>query len=205
MKTKTTEKTVKLVQISLLVAIILLMAFTPIGYIKTFGLEITLIVVPVTVGAVALGPVGGAILGGIFGATSFIQCFGMSPFGAALLGINPWATFIVCTVPRLLMGWLSGLIFAGLRKTNIDKNIAIAAANLVGPLLNTLFFMSALVLFFYNTEYIQGFVSMLGTNNVVSFIIAFVGINGLIEAVACFILGTAVSKALDVYNTKAGR
>lgn len=205
MKTKTTEKTVKLVQISLLVAIILLMAFTPIGYIKTFGLEITLIVVPVTVGAVALGPVGGAILGGIFGATSFIQCFGMSPFGAALLGINPWATFIVCTVPRLLMGWLSGLIFAGLRKTNIDKNVAIAAANLVGPLLNTLFFMSALVLFFYNTEYIQGFVSMLGTNNVVSFIIAFVGINGLIEAVACFILGTAVSKALDVYNTKAGR
>ena len=36
-----------LVEMALLVAIILLMAFTPIGYIKTAGLEITLIVVPV--------------------------------------------------------------------------------------------------------------------------------------------------------------
>jgi len=204
MNTRITERTTKLVQIALLVAIILLMAFTPIGYIKTFGLEITLIVVPVTVGAVALGPAGGAILGAIFGATSFIQCFGMSPFGAALLGINPWATFIVCMVPRLLMGWFTGLIFAGLRKTNMNKNVAIAIANLVGPLLNTLFFMSALVIFFYNTEYIQGFASLLGTTNVFAFIIAFVGINGLVEAAACFILGTAVSKALDVYNTKVG-
>ena len=45
-----------LVEMALLVAIILLMAFTPIGYIKTAGLEITLIVVPVAVGAVTLGP-----------------------------------------------------------------------------------------------------------------------------------------------------
>lgn len=50
-----------LVEMALLVAIILLMAFTPIGYIKTAGLEITLIVVPVAVGAVTLGPTAGAI------------------------------------------------------------------------------------------------------------------------------------------------
>ena len=53
-----------LVEMALLVAIILLMAFTPIGYIKTAGLGITLIVVPVAVGAVTLGPTAGAILGG---------------------------------------------------------------------------------------------------------------------------------------------
>ena len=73
-----------LVEMALLVAIILIMAFTPIGYIRTAGLEITLIVVPVAVGAVTLGPAAGAILGGVFGVTSFIQCFGMSPFGAAV-------------------------------------------------------------------------------------------------------------------------
>ena len=38
-----------LVEMALLVAIILIMAFTPIGYIRTAGLEITLIVVPVAV------------------------------------------------------------------------------------------------------------------------------------------------------------
>lgn len=47
-----------LVEMALLVAIILIMAFTPIGYIRTAGLEITLIVVPVAVGAVTLGPGG---------------------------------------------------------------------------------------------------------------------------------------------------
>ena len=52
-----------LVEMALLVAIILIMAFTPIGYIKTGGLEITLIVVPVAVGAVTLGPTGRRDLG----------------------------------------------------------------------------------------------------------------------------------------------
>ena len=51
-----------LVEMALLVAIILIMAFTPIGYIRTAGLEITLIVVPVAVGAVTLGPAAGTIL-----------------------------------------------------------------------------------------------------------------------------------------------
>lgn len=95
MKNKTFS-TKYLVELALLVAIVLLMAFTPIGYIKTFGLEITLIVVPVAVGAVTLGPLAGAILGGVFGVTSFIQCFGMSAFGAILLGVNPFFTFLVC-------------------------------------------------------------------------------------------------------------
>lgn len=110
------SRTVKLVEMALLVAIILILAFTPLGYIKTLGLEITLIVVPVTIGAIILGPLGGAVLGAVFGITSFIQCFGMSPFGAVLLGINPFGTFVVCVVSRILMGWLTGLIYKGLSK-----------------------------------------------------------------------------------------
>ena len=35
----------------------------------------------------------------------------MSPFGVALMAINPFYTFILTMVPRILMGWLSGLIF----------------------------------------------------------------------------------------------
>ena len=67
-----------LVEMALLVAIILIMAFTPLGYIKTAGIEITLIVVPVAVGAVTLGPAAGAILGGVFGLASFLRCFGLN-------------------------------------------------------------------------------------------------------------------------------
>ena len=123
------SRTVKLVEMALLVAIILILAFTPLGYIKTLGLEITLIVVPVTIGAIILGPLGGAVLGAVFGITSFIQCFGMSPFGAVLLGINPFGTFVVCVVSRILMGWLTGLIYKGLSKFPKMKNWKIAEAD----------------------------------------------------------------------------
>ncbi len=204
MKTITNQRTLKMVQLALFTAIILLMAFTPLGYIKTPGLEITLLVVPVTVGAILLGPAGGAILGGIFGLTSFAQCFGISAFGTILLSINPVGTFIVTVFSRILMGWLTAIIFMALRKGNVTKGISHAAASLIGPLLNTLFFMTTLMLFFYHTEYIQGIANSLGTGNVFTFVLAFVGVNGLIEAVVCFFLGTAVSKAIDVFSRKSG-
>ena len=191
-----------LVEMALLVAIILLMAFTPIGYIKTAGLEITLIVVPVAVGAVTLGPTAGAILGGVFGITSFIQCFGMSQFGALLLGINPFLTFLVCAPTRILMGWLTGLIFAALYKSPAKK-FSYYVASLACPLLNTFFFMGFLCLFFYNTDYIQGIVSSLGVSNPVVFVAAFVGVQGLIEAGFCFVVGSIVSKALSVALKRA--
>ena len=196
MKKNQKADTVYMVEMALLIAVILIMAFTPIGYIRTLGLEITLIVVPVAVGAVTLGPAAGAALGAVFGITSFIQCFGMSPFGAALLGINPIYTLIVCVLPRTLMGWLTGLVYKGFIKCGPLKKGALALANLCCPLLNTFFFMGTLVLFFYQTDYIQGIAAGLGAGNVLMFIVLFVGLNGLVEAAACFVAGSAVSQAL---------
>ena len=144
-KTNMSAKTLKMIQLALLTAIIVLMAFTPVGFIRTPGLEITLIGIPVVVGAVLLGPSGGAILGAVFGLCSFLQCFGMSPFGAVLLGINPFWTFVVCFVPRTLMGWLSALIFKGLRKVDKTRFFSFLAACLGGALLNTILFMSCLL------------------------------------------------------------
>lgn len=202
MKTNSkSQKTVYLVELALLIAVIVIMAFTPIGFIKTMGLEITLIVVPVAVGATLLGPKGGAVLGGVFGLVSFIQCFGFSPFGAVLLGMDAFKTFLTCFIPRLLTGFLTGLIYVGIKKTKA-KGFAELIANLCCPLLNTIFFMTFLTSFFYATDYIRGFADSLGARNPFMFIILFVGINGLFEAAACFIIGSAVSKALVHVNNK---
>lgn len=190
MKNKTFS-TKYLVELALLVAIVLLMAFTPIGYIKTFGLEITLIVVPVAVGAVTLGPLAGAILGGVFGVTSFIQCFGMSAFGAILLGVNPFFTFLVCVPTRILEGLLTGYIYKWLRKTKLNANVAVTLANVCCPVLNTTFFMGTLVTLFAGTMREQ-----FGMTKVLSFIFAFVGVNGVVEAAVCFVIGAGVSIAL---------
>lgn len=197
--------TLYLVQMALLVAVIILMAFTPLGYIRTGVLAITLLVVPVAVGAILLGPAGGAILGGVFGVTSFIQCFGMDAFGTTLLGINPAATFLVCVPTRILAGWVAGLVFAAMRKNKRAwvKEAAYYVANLACPLCNTLFFMTTLCLCFFRTAYIQ---ELAEGRNVFLFAVISVGINGLVEAVVCFVLGSLISRtlALALRNSAAG-
>ena len=121
----------------------------------------------------------------------------LEPFDRSRLEeINPFLAFLLYVPTRILTGWLTGLIYQGIRKTKIPSNVSITIANLCCPLLNTTFFMSMLVFGFYQTEYIQSFVQTLGVSNPFLFVIAFVGINGLVEAVVCFIVGTAISAAL---------
>ena len=186
----------KMVRTALLTAIIFVMAFTPLGYFKTGGLSITLLPVPVIIGAIVMGPMTGAVLGLAFGITSLIQCFGLEPFGTALMGINPVGTILTCLVPRVLMGLLTGVIFAAFSRMDKKKLLSFAATSLLGALFNTVFFMSFLVLFFYKTDFIQKIVTGMGTSSALSFALAFVGINGLIEAVACCVLAGAISKAV---------
>ena len=187
-----------LVLFSILVAVIIVMAFTPIGYIRIpgLGLEITLLVIPVVIGAINLGPLYGTGLGFAFGLSSFIQCFGFSAFGATLLGINPFLTAFLCIVPRTLMGFLVALIFKFLNNVFKKDIYAHIIACVSGALLNTILFMTCFCLFFYETEFVQGFRDALGSQNAFMFVILFVGINGLVEAVVNFIIGAVVSKSL---------
>lgn len=185
-----------MVELALMVAVILVMSLTPLGYIRTPGLSITLLTVPVAVGAIILGPVGGLICGLAFGLTSFYQCFVGGAMGTVLLGINPFGTFVTTVVTRTLEGFLTGLIFKGLHSIKGVKKFSYYIASLCCPLLNTLLFMSSLVLFFYNTDYVQAFVTALGAKNPLIFVVLFVGAQGLIEAGICFIVASVVSRAL---------
>lgn len=175
----------------LLLAILLLLAITPLGYLTTGGLEITFLMIPVVIGAVIIGPLWGAILGLIFGVTSFIRSF-QTPFGIAVLSISTPATFFTCVVPRILMGWLTGLLYRQLSR-RAQGMLPIVAASLAGPLLNTILFMSSLILLFGQSEFVK---SLQGDTPLIPFVVAFVGINGLVEALASFVLCTAICRAL---------
>ena len=198
--TKATQKTRRLVQMAILIAIMLVLAFTPLGYLKVGAIEITFMTIPVVIGAILLGPAAGAFLGGVFGLTSFIQCFGMSAFGAALLGINPFLTFLVCMVPRILMGYLAGVIFRVIYRHDKTKILSFAASSLSGALLNTILFVGMLMLSFGSSEYMM---TMRGGLDLLAFLAAYVGVNGLVEAIVAFVLGTAISKALVQFLPKA--
>ena len=175
----------RLVLTALLTALIIVMAFTPLGYLKAGAIEITFITIPVIIGAVLLGPVGGLFLGAVFGITSFIQCFGMSTFGVALFSVSPLRTAIVCIVPRVLMGWLTAVIFKAISSKDKTSFVQYLVASIAGPLLNTILFTGTLLLLFNNAPIIIQLKEQFGSTNVMAFAAAFVGVNGLIEAGVC--------------------
>lgn len=185
----------KITLLAVFSAVIAVISFLPI---RTLGLEITLSMVPVAVGAICFGPASGAFLGGVFGLVSFLQCLGWSPFGAALLAIDPLYTFLVCVPTRILAGWLTGLIFKLFNRSNKGwvRETGFPVASFAAALLNTVLFMSTLVLCFYNTDFIQGFVTQLGALNPFLFVVLFVGINGVVELIAGFILAAPASRAV---------
>lgn len=196
-KTKNSEKIRRLVTLAVLVALILLFAFTPIGYLKIGVIEITFMCIPVAVGAVLLGPAAGALLGALFGLTSFVQCFGASALGAFLLSLNPFSTAFVCIVPRALCGFLAGLLYRGLAKIDKTKTVGCFLASLSTALLNTLFFMGSLVLLFWRSPDFLAKMQewAVPTDSLWLFLVAMVGLNGIVEAVATCLVGGAVSKA----------
>lgn len=204
MKTISNVRTLKMVQLALFTAIILLLAFTPIGFIKLpVGLSVTVVGVPVIIGAITLGPAAGAILGAIFGLSSFAQAFGLEPFGTLLFSINPIGTFITTMIPRILMGWLTGLIFQGLKRVDKTNLVSYLLTSLAGSLLNTVLFMTSLMIFFYNKTEFQDidFIKGLNATNAFLLIIAMVGFNAVAEMIVSGILGTAIAKPIDKLNT----
>lgn len=195
---KNKEKTTKLVLLGLLTAILFVMSYTPLGYLKIFGIEITFNVIPVAIAAIALGTTGGMAVGAVFGLTSFLQCIqGTSAFGATLLGINPIFTAIVCLVPRILAGLVAGAVHKPMAK-KLGKKIPCFITGFLSAFLNTLFFMTALIILFGQSDYIMG---MRGGMNLLAFVCAFVGINAVFEMLASTLISGAVGSAL--YKAKA--
>lgn len=192
---KTKWNTKQLVILGLLTALTMIFSFTPIGSIPVGPLVITLNVIPIALAAVAAGPIGGLVIGSVFGLLSFLQCFGIgvpSGMGAILVDINPFLAFVQRFVPRALDGFLVGLIFKGVSKLT-NSYVACAVTGFFSAFLNTALFMTALVVLYGNTEYVQG---LMGGKNILVFICTFVGINAVFEMLAATIVTGAVGAAL---------
>ena len=188
--------TSQLTILGLMSGILFMMAYTPLGYLNIGPLAVTFNVIPVAICEVVLGPTGGAVAGAVFGLTSFLQAMGIggtSALGAALFQINPFLSAVQCFVPRILDGLLIGYIFRGMRrKTNVY--VSCAVTGFFSAFLNTLFFMSALIVMFGNTEVVQ---NLMGGRNVIIGCCLMVGVNAICEMVSSTILTAAVGTALS--------
>ena len=182
--------------LGLLTAILLVMGMTPLGYLRVGLLSITLNMIPVAVGAAALGPAGGAVLGAVFGTTSFLQCLGIggiSDMGLITFDISPFLTVIHRFFPRIVTGFLVGWIYQKMRKFT-RAGIAGSVAGFSAALLNTVLFMGALLLLFGRE---QAIVDMMKGRNWIQFIIALVGVNAVVEMVVATVITGVLCAALE--------
>lgn len=182
---------------AILAAIVLLMAFTPLGYLRVGPVSITFLVIPVVIGGMTLGPVRGGFLGAVFGATSFAQCFMGDPFGAALASISPLATAMACFIPRILIGVVAGLLFPALLKVSKNHPTAFIGTAVAGTLTNTILFVGMVVGFFQNSYF--------GGSPFWTIFVGFFTFNVALELAVGVIVSAALSAVLDRFVLNAPR
>ena len=192
-KQKLNNKTIAV--LGILIGLIVLMAFTPLGYLRTSAVSISFLMIPVAIGALAKGPWAGALLGTVFGITSFVQCFGMDLFGTYLASKNVVFTFIMCVICRALAGFLAGLVFKGISKLTKNSFVRSSLTGLSAAIFNTVLFVGALILLFGKATVSEatGIDPSLG---IIALFATIVGINAVLEAVAAFILTGGIGVAL---------
>lgn len=198
------SKTRRLVILSLLSALIIIFALTPLGYIRLPGLSITLLCIPVIIGAVMEGLVPGLILAFIFGATSFVQAMLGDPFGQALFNISIARYTLLVFAPRLLIpvtAHFSNKLFQNLFKGNWKKlRFVLVAA--IGTLTNTIFFLFALYQL-YLPE-INSIAEMFGTipERITQVLVATGLTNGIPEMITAMIIVPLVCIPLEMIYKK---
>lgn len=136
-----------MVSVALLMALVLVMQMLsgiipPIG-----GFSISLVLIPIVLGAAIFGPRVGALLGATFGVIVYINCVtGADPGGAMVFQANPVLCFVVVLGKGILAGAASGVAYKLLRKVN--GYLAMLAAAIVCPVVNTGVFIACMLTFF---------------------------------------------------------
>lgn len=194
---KSSGKIRLMVRLAVLIAIIIILTYIPnIGYITIGPIAFTIIQIPVIIGAIILGPATGAFLGLVFGLTSFFKALeGIEPVAAAIINYNIFLYAGIAIIPRVLMGWLTGLLYSLLKKIDKTKIVGYAVTGFVGSFLNTIFYLGALYLF---VKDIIATVYAIDIGTVGGVVLGVATSNGIIEAVASMIIVTAIAKAMDV-------
>lgn len=202
---KDKKKIQSMVLTALFSAIIIIMAFTPLGYIPLGIINATIIQIPVIIGALFCGPKQGAFLGFLFGFTSFLKntimpatlsAFVFSPVLAAGMFGTKGILFssIICFVPRILVGITPYFVYIGMKQLSKWKSLNLAVAGVIGAFTNTFLVMGAIYIL-YRDAYAaaQG----ISPDLLLGVIGGIIGFNGVIEAVLSGVLVSAVGIVLN--------
>jgi uncharacterized membrane protein len=205
MKTSSSQKTLRTVQLALLIALVVALQIVsaiipPIGG----AVSITLTLVPVVVGGILLGKRAGALLGFAFGGIVLINCIvALDQGGSILWNANPLFTAIICFVKGTMAGFIPACLYGLVRGKGSDVKkgrvfTATVVAALSAPIVNTGLFVAGMFLLFKDTLY-----AWAGDSNIALYVLfTLAGINFLVEFLINTILSPAIVRIVDVVRRK---
>lgn len=208
---KNKQNILRLVELSLLAALVVVLQLFG-SFIKIGPLPMSLVLVPIVIGAILHGPKAGALLGGVFGVvTAVMGIIGVDAFSALLWTANPICFVLICLAKAILAGFGAGLIYKAL--LTLTKGKGITAVTVVAcaaaPVINTGLFVVGMFTCFFSTltELPTMFPDAFGqfTSPVKLVFIGLAGFNFLGEFLVNLILSPAVVRIVDVIQKRLKR
>jgi len=192
MKTAKSINTRKLVLLALLTAIVVVLQVLAILMRPLFPtFTISLVLVPIVIGAALIGVYSGGWLGLAFGIAVLI-----SGDAALFLAVNPFGTILVVLLKGLLAGLASGAVYKLFAERN--KTLAAIGAAIVCPIVNTGIFIAGCYVFFLET-----LTQWAGDGNVTTFIfIGMAGVNFLVELGINLVLSPTIVRLIQFGQDK---
>lgn len=201
------KKTQYLSIMAMFLAIEIILVITPLGYLPVGPINATTMHIPVLIAGIVLGKKAGAQLGFVFGLTSILNAtfrpgptsFVFSPFITVGSISGNWKSLIIAMVPRILVGFLAGLVFEQLRKRKVNESISVVIGALCGTITNTVLVLGG-IYFFFGQAYADTI--KVAFHTLLSVLFGIVVSNGIAEAILGAIATLLVYKAVRPYAMK---
>ena len=174
----------KLVLIAMLSGISIFLGVSGLGFIKLPAFNLTIMHLPVIIGAILEGPTVGAAVGLMFGLFSMYQAI-TAPTLTSFVLLNP----IISLLPRILIGIVAYYSYKAIYKVLKKQKISIGVAAILATLTNTVGVLG-LTYLLYLDKYAQALnisPSAVGTT-----LLTIASTNGLLEAAASALISIPV-------------
>lgn len=197
----THAQTLRLVQIALLTALMLLLQLA-LGSLRIGPVTLSFSLVPLVIAAVFIGPGAGALLGLVSGVVTFVQVLtAADPFYTLLIATNPLLTALICISKTTLAGLLAGLCYRAICKVSKYRALNVILPAVVCPVVNTGIFCIGMYFGFGSALQSSEVFGAAASAGLVSFIlIGLAGVNFLYEVLSNVVVCPIVAKAL--YSSK---
>ncbi len=177
---------------ALVVVLQLLGAFIHLG-----PFSISLVLIPIVIGAASCGALSGGWLGFVFGVVVLI-----SGDASAFLVVDPFGTVLTVLLKGTAAGLVSGIIYKLFESKN--RYLATLMAAIICPIINTGIFLLGCVIFFLPT--IEEWGLALGYADAASYMLfGLAGGNFIFELVFNIVLAPVATRLIDIWYKRFGK